>query len=361
LENIKSKKMLLGAFLIIVSSVLAETVSPSAGALEVSNVCGGVNYLQGYSYGMTNAVLNNEMQVFKAHKVVLIFVGPRWDKIETSMGVYDDVYLGRVKHVVDVAATYGVQVSITIFTNTVKGSSTIPSWVSPQNYQTVITNATVQNAWVKMLGHVASLFGNTVHSYIPLDEPIFDSSHIDSSISKSQCIAVWQAAKNAIREYSSRPFAIRFDSSYFDVFKTDSNFWTVNDFACINWYQDWTDNHNPPSGHSESTFTAQAADVKAKGKLLIVGGCGYASTTDSVHVQQIGYALDFFRQNNVDYAMAWYWSSTSWLDSPGWNLCADSSGNPRPAFDTLTQYNTGVPPENPAVTLPTGGSIRYTS
>lgn len=317
----------------------------SSGAINYSPVNGiicGVNYLSsGYAYTMSESVLHRDFQLFEENNVNLIYVNPNWIHIETSIGSYSSPYLTRIRRACEIAGQYGIEVGIAFMTNCRYPSNlTIPRWVenySPykRSFETVLRNLTVRQAWLNMLEHVASYLGDltNIHSWLPIDEPYFGASWaVDPAyVSVDDFINLWYDAKNAIRSYSVKPFAIRFSSDGFeDHFHRDPRLYDLNDYICLNWYRIY---------QSASVFRSQCTEIHSKGKEVYVGGCGDNSEDDATQANYIRDAFDFFVENGVDGALAWFWESNGEYTNY-WNLVKNSNGEPRQAFYVLAGYNT---------------------
>ena len=140
------------------------------------NMKAGVNLIQGYSFSNEES-LHRDFALFQQHGIDLIYVNPKWTSIEPSQGNYNTSYLDRIKRVCQIAEEYGIEVCIAFMTNTRSTGATIPSWVSPKRYDTVIKNSNVADAWIDMLRYVASYLSDCINiqAYLPLDEPYFGS------------------------------------------------------------------------------------------------------------------------------------------------------------------------------------------
>jgi hypothetical protein len=320
--------------LLITLIFIAVTINNYHSAKATTPLKAGVNYIEGYTYNTPENEIRKHMQLFKDNDITLIYIDIRWDILETAQGVYSLNYLSRIKKVIDIANEYEIRVGVAWMTNCRSTGGTIPNWVSPRNYKTVVTTSDVRKAWITTHTYVSEYLSTctNIDSWIPLDEP--GTGGCVSDVPIETLLQLWTDLKNAI----GRRFAIRFASNDLDTPQSqgyDYRFWNympqiyqLCDFMCINWYRNYP-----------ADLESLVANAHANGKTVELGGCGNNPSSESSQASMYQQDWDWFVELKIEATMAWFWSSTSDLSNT-WNLCKNSEGTPKQAFYTLTSYNT---------------------
>jgi hypothetical protein len=320
----------------------------------------GVNYLP-YNLNVPEIALRRDFQLFQTNKIDFIAIDPRWVDVEPTKGSYSTTILSRMKNIIQIAAEYGISVAVWWMTNTRGTGGTVPSWVSPRKFRTVIMDSTTRQAWLNMLDYVANyLSGLPIHSWIPIDEPYFDSTclDVDKITGKNLLYDSWVDAKASLKQHLPNAMfcGARFGCDAFTtLFDREQRFYDLFDFIVTNYYYPSYNGGNCNRTRCNDEWTA----IKAKGKLLFIGGMGDSSANDTTQANNYKGQLDDFKLRGVDGCACWFWKSTD--EFGGFNICKNTNGEPRPAFYTLASYNVPIEPQPQTITLNvvagTGGTV----
>lgn len=301
----------------------------------------GLNYASTYWHFdpaiTTDEVLSRDFTLFQSGKITLICLNVHWSYLEPTMGNYRSSYLDDVIRVCNIADQYGISVIVDFHTLMHSDSYTVPSWVSPRSFNTVMQDPTVKEAWLNMLSFSAEyLTGvSNIHSWHMMNEPYIGEWAVQCNV--DEFFQLWTEMKSAIRQYSPLPVSIRFGAdSVMGCFNNDHRIYDLLDYITVNWYESYT---------PVSDFKSLVNNIKVYGKDVMIGEYGYSANKDQKQYDKLVTYVALFKELGIKWTLAWMWrSDSSVINNPGtlgtgFVLCKNSYGEPRKAFFAITAGN----------------------
>lgn len=338
----------------------------------------GLNYLSlSHDYSIlhtSNETLIRDFSRFHQDGIDVISLSLYWYRLEgNTQGSYDGLhpdgspygerFLNDVKRVITVANQNAIKVLVTFHTLWGVQDSV---WCTPKYVRDPISNvsdglavvrsADMREAFVNMFNHTVQYLAETsgIWAYALLNEPWYwgrtsnehDFVTDNGKTQKENFISLIEKLSSIVKKYDNHPTTVRFISSKYwngSVFNLFERDWAWDatllnslDFIGFNVY---------PGGHGDfaalkilDTLRMNVEQAVGKNKKVWITEFGYPSDDDSE--QQAAYKsyLNSFKDLSLDGLIAWYWRGDSPKQNPGLpgkgnNLCSDSLGTPRPAYN----------------------------
>jgi hypothetical protein len=321
------------------------TTGPSYGAPDESvngtDMRFGINYLSTtYHYEphyLSNETIERDFALFESHDFKYVSLVAVWKYLEPEYGAYNYAAIDDVKRVCRIASEYNLSVMIDFHTMMKNDSWTMPVWLSPRRFETVLKNNTARQAWLDFLGNYTAYLDDmeNIHSWHMMNEPAIGDWACNATV--DEFIELWSEMRNVIKAQSTKQISIRFGAkTLHDDFELDPRIFDLCDYIALNWYEE----HCPVE-----LFEEVMANVSAY-KPVLISEFGYSSDDDQLQADMYSRYLQLFKETGVTDCIAWYWRADYEFGDPpppgkGYNLAKNLQGEPRPAFFLMES----VPPD----------------
>jgi hypothetical protein len=272
-----------------------------------------------------------DFQLFREQGITNITLVAIWKHIEPSYGVYNDAALDDIKRVCGFAEDHGLGVTIDFHTMMQEDSFTMPEWLSPRRFKTVIDNETNKRAWLNYLNHSVDYLKDekAITSWHMMNEPARLEWGCNCTV--DAFVDLWTEMRTIFKSLSTKPVSIRFGGDTFDThFNRDPRILDICDYVSFNVYQ--------------TTNIALLADmvsyVHDNDRFVIISEYGLYTDDDTDQFYAYEDYLGFFDKLDVSCCVAWYWRADYDLGIPegpgsGYNLAGTVDGDYRPAFKLI--------------------------
>lgn len=353
----------------------------------------GLNYLSLYhmysSEYTTDEILHRDFSRFQNDGINVISLSLYWYRLEGNSrgdydgeylytidginGYYGERYLDDIKRVIKIANDYNVKIMITI--HTVWGTESdwcIPDYVidpvsGEQDCFAIVRSEEMKQSFIEMFTHTINYLANTpnICAWAILNEPWY-YHHMDvprgNLTQKENFVDLIQKLSAIVKSLDDRPVTIRFVNGHNSIdsegapkikniftydWNMDPRIFEAIDFVCLNDYMP----AYPEIYNDWKNITINNVDASIElGKKVWITECGFppsrfdfveGANNDETQTSEYKKFTEFYKTLAIDAVMAWYWRSDNSIPNPGTigmgrNLCADSTGEPRPAYYELT-------------------------
>jgi endo-1,4-beta-mannosidase len=301
----------------------------------------GLNYLStNWHYEekyLPNATINRDFSLFQHEGIINITLAIVWASVESKKGTYNDNITNNIIRVCKIAQAYNLSVTIDFHTLMHNNSFTIPNWLTPNKFETVIIDPTARQSWLNFINHCVSQLKNVtnISSWQMMNEPAI--ADWAAQVKVSDFVQLWREMRSIIRASSNKPISIRFaGESLITDFKYDPAIAEICDYISINYYKDTGINalYNIVQHYS--------------GKKIIISEFGSQTSDDAAQAYDIENMVKIFQEQNIKEWSAFMWRgdqnySVPELPGVGYNLALNENGEPRLAFYFLKpQYDIGL-------------------
>lgn len=306
------------------------------------SVNAGVNYASLYWHLETaytpNATLERDFELFEDSNISVVTIPVHWSYLEPSVGSYRAQYIEDIARFCQLADDYSIEVIISLHTLSQSGSYTMPSWVPSQKFGNVVSSSTYTGYWLNMWGNLTDELENTyalsnIHSYHMMNEPILSLLGVSVNTFFNFC----NSTKVRIRTVSSLPVSIRFENNQLmGALGADSRFFNLVDYGTQNYYEAYV---------TKTQLINVVNEYKSYSKDVMIGEFGYNTNNNATQASKYQQYLTLFTSLGIKVAQAWIWRSDSDVaNNPmtigeGYIICANTNGDPRPAFNVLAENN----------------------
>ncbi|MGD0804343.1 MAG: hypothetical protein ABSA11_09750 [Candidatus Bathyarchaeia archaeon] len=317
---------------------------------ELKNIANNDNQIYSYRYGLNylstnwhyeekylpNDTIQRDFNLFRNEGISNITLAIVWSSIESQKGVYNDDALRDIIRVCKIAQRYNISVTIDFHTLMHNNSFTMPSWLTPRKFETVITDPMARQSWLNFINHCVSQLGNVtnISSWQMMNEPAIADWAVQVKI--ADFTQLWREMRSTIRTSSNKPISIRFGGDALSTdFKYDPSIAEICDYISINYYQD--------IGFNALTNIVQ----HYSGKKIVISEFGSGTNDDAVQGYQIKEMVQIFQELKISEWNAYMWRADQSYGVPdlpggGYNLALNDSGEPRLAFYFIKpQYDIG--------------------
>ena len=302
----------------------------------------GLNYLStNWRYEvkyLPDSTIRRDFNLFRREGVSNITLAIVWPTIESQKGTYDDDRLKDIIRVCKIAQQYNLSVTIDFHTLMHNNSYTIPSWVTPKTFETVIIDPITRQSWLKFINHCVSQLKDVtnISSWEMMNEPAIADWAAEVTI--ADFTRLWRDMRSAIKSSSNKPISIRFGGdSIRTQFNYDPSIAEICDFISINYYESYT-----------SLDSFKDIIQHYSGKKIIVSEFGFNSNDDAVQAYKIKGIVKMFQELKISEWNAFMWRADQNYGVPelpgeGYNFALNENGDPRVAFNSLRpQYDIGL-------------------
>jgi len=358
--------------IILVSSL--SSINPVQ-SLPTIDVPTGVNYEGPYDwyYGLTNAEIGQDFQLFKTNNVNRIIINIIWSSIQKNVSPpsYNTQNIANIKRVLAKAEQYGISVCISFFQYWMNTTTGVPSWcIDPwtgnRRYIAIVRDRTIRGYFLEMIGDLVNEFkgSSAIECWSLLNEPMHSGSYNSSQLSteREEFHLLIEEGSSVIHNRDNRPVTVKFTLPYspwhtgtrgaytsfvdFDRVMQSLDFMSINTFANPADYgttRKW-------QGTTWSEFVQAVQDTKNAGYTFWVAefGNNRGNETQRQHYQS---AIRIFHDLGVDACFSWVWVHNGGAEP--YNICY-IGGLPKPAF-----YELNLQP--PSISEITTSNIRSTT
>ena len=279
-------------------------------------------------YYLSDVEIERDFQLFKDYGIENITLVAIWKHIEPSPGKYNDAALDDIIRVCRYAERYGLGVIIDFHSMMMEDSFTMPEWLRPRKFKTVIDNETTRQAWLDYLDHCVEYMKDdpAIASWHMMNEP----SRLDwgCNCTVDEFIDLWTEMRTIFKTHSTKPVSIRFGGDTFDThFNRDPRIYEICDYISFNIYQ--TTNRE--------LVREMVTQVYANNSYVMISEYGLSTDDDCTQFDAFERDIRYFDDMEVDYCVAWYWRADYDQGIPegpgsGYNLASTIEGEARPAF-----------------------------
>jgi len=345
----------------------------------------GVKYNTQYGkYLTSDDVLRRDFALFVNNDLDHISLGFEWDKVETTQGVYNDSYLSRIRHVLDIANEFGLKVLLSGDIGKSEEDKNVPSYViDPVTGKNmglaIVRSSEMRQAFLNMYEHVVQKLSNhqAVHSWILLGEPWYYPHEFTEKWATEQGLAwnsewaninqtenylsLFEELSNIIKTYDPTKLkTINFPKVHFwntsdgklgisNIFEEDWS-WDSRVFSSID-YHTWGSPAYPVPPNFPQLETQEQSDklhailkknmdgVRERGKKVatVINAFSNDTDNDTSQLQFLKDQIEGLKLYPVDSMRVFNWNSQQNLKK-NTNLCNDTKGTPRPAFYEIKNF-----------------------
>jgi hypothetical protein len=308
---------------------------------QVLNYKYGLNYLStNWHYEakyLSEDTITRDFDLFRHEGISNITLAIVWSSIESQRGTYNDGFLKDIINVCKIAQTRNISVTIDFHTLMHNNSFTIPNWLTPNKFETVITDPAARQSWLNFINHCVSQLKNVTNitSWEMMNEPAI--ADWAAQVKITDFTQLWRDMRSIIRNSSNKPISIRFggDALIAD-FHYDPSIAEICDFISINYYEDST-------GLNLLNNMVQ----HYSGKKIVISEFGTGTNNDAVQAYKMKEMVKVFQDLKITEWSAYMWRADQSYGVPdkpgeGYNLALNENGDPRLAFNFLKpQYDIG--------------------
>jgi hypothetical protein len=306
------------------------------------------SYRYGLNYYSTNwryeakylpdSTIRRDFNLFQREGVSNITLAIVWPTIESQKGTYDDDRLKDIIRVCKIAQQYNLSVTIDFHTLMHDNSFTIPSWVTPKTFETVIKDPITRQSWLNFINHCVSQLKEVtnISSWEMMNEPAIADWAAEVTI--TDFTQLWREMRSIIKSYSNKPISIRFGGDSLGAqFNYDPSIGEICDFISINYYEEYS-----------NLNSLKYAIQHYNGKKIVISEFGLNSNNDAVQAYKIMEMVKLFQEIKISEWNAFMWRADQNYGVPelpgeGYNLALNENGDPRVAFYFLKpQYDIGL-------------------
>ncbi|MGA2309811.1 MAG: hypothetical protein ABSG57_09735 [Candidatus Bathyarchaeia archaeon] len=306
----------------------------------------GINYLSTnwhYEPHYLNETTDRDFKLFKEQELEYVSLVAVRKYLEPEYCAYNYAALDDIKRVCRIASEYNLSVIIdfhTMMKNLTEygnPSWTMPVWLSPRKFETVLKNNAARQAWLDFLGNCTAYLDDmeNIHSWQMMNEPAIGDWACNVTV--NEFIELWSEMRNVIKAQSTKQISIRFGAeTLLDDFGLDSRIFDLCDYISLNWYEEHC---------SDENFSKVRENVSAH-KPVWISEFGYSSDDGQLQAGKYSGYLQLFKEKGVTVCFPGYWRADYELGDPlgpgkGYNLALNLQGDPRPAFFLMEN----VPPD----------------
>jgi len=328
--------------------VMLSTVRVNIAKTTPTDMEYGVNYLSTWWHYepkyLSDQELDNDFRLFSDNSLKYVTLVVVWKYIEPALGNYNHTALDDLKRVCQFAAQHGLQAIIDFHTMMQENTFTMPTWLSPRKFETVLKNTTAKQAWLNFLDHTVSYLSTieNIHSWHMMNEPARGSWACNVTV--DDFVNLWSEMRSIFKSHSTKPVSIRFAAGTFDThFNRDQRIYEVCDYVALNWYENL---------YSPEHLTALVTEIRQH-RTVMISEFGYDEIDDDILQAEAyrGY-VELFKKIGVSVCIAWLWRADHDQGSPdppgtGFNLAKNvttENAHPRTAFCLLktTEHDLGI-------------------
>jgi Cellulase (glycosyl hydrolase family 5) len=301
----------------------------------------GVNYLStNWHYEekyLSNETMMRDFDLFRHEGISNITLAIVWSSIESQKGTYNDGYLRDIIRVCKIAETRNISVTIDFHTLMHNDSFTMPSWLTPNKFETVIKDPAARQSWLNFINHCISQLKNVpnITSWQMMNEPAI--ADWAAHVKVADFAQLWKEMRAVIKSSSNKPVSIRFGNNEIIAdFQFDPSIDEVCDYISINYYENSTG------------LPALSQIVQHySGKKIVISEFGSWSSDDAFQAYNIKEMVTAFQELKINEWSAFLWradrsSGVPEIPGEGYNLALNENGDPRLAFYFLKpQYDIG--------------------
>jgi hypothetical protein len=322
----------------------------------------GVNYEGPYDwhYGVTDAEIGQDFQLFKANDVDRIIINIIWSSIQRNVNpaLYNTQNIANIKRVLAKAEQYGISVCVSFFQYWMNTSTGVPSWcIDPwtglRRYIAIVRDRAIRGYFLEMIGDLVDELkaSPAIECWSLLNEPMHSGSYNSSQLSteREEFHLLIEEGCSVIQARDNRPITVKFTLPYspwhtgtrgaYPTFVDFNRVMQSLDFMSINTFANPADYGTTRrwQGTTWSEFVQAIQDTKNAGYIFWVGEFG-SNKGDEAQRQHYQSVIQIFRDLGVDACYSWAWVHDDGAEA--YNVCY-SGGLPKPAFYELNI--TGVP------------------
>jgi preprotein translocase subunit Sss1 len=298
----------------------------------------GITYLSTHWHYEANYLSDEEIHrdftLFQSQGISNITLVAIWKHIEPTQGEYNIEALDDLVRVCTIAEEYGLGVIIDFHTLMQEDSFTMPEWIHPKKFETVIDDENARESWLNYLDFCVEYLN---------DEPVVTSWHMMNEPARlewgcnctiDEFISLWSDMRAIFKSHSSKPVSIRFGGDTFDThFNRDKRIYDICDYISFNVYQ----------STNRDLLNDIVSQVYGNNSFVMISEYGLETNDDLDQFYSFENYVEYFQELGVDYCVAWYWRADYDKGAPdapgtGFNLANAVDGSPRPAFRSLGRY-----------------------
>jgi predicted deacylase len=313
-----------------------------------SNLETGINYMSaGNAWVDPDTQLNTDFTRFANDGIKHLSIRMMWSvMMPTSTGL-STTALNNLKRVLTAAQANGLTVNLDFWTQ-FGYTLGLPTWVTPNNYWTIIRDPTTLNQYIQYIQAVVTQLKDypAVESWTIFNEP-WNEQTSDLPLFEDAFAKIVPAIKSIDTEnlvtcrfaLSHTPASGKYSDKVYDLF----------DVMSLTIYNNPADYPEAASRIDPSASNAKwwmyddtVADCASRGLPLWViefgaaaGHNNYVTLTDAEQATHYQDILSIFNNDGVDRAYCWAWQTRSASSEP-FNIYDGT--NPKPAYYELTKY-----------------------